>query len=271
MRIPHKKRLVLAAGSVATVGAVSALVVGATFGLFSSGTVTQTNTFTAAKVTLTKTATASCSISTLVPGDKSSGYANIDTASHRPDSHAVHLHSEVHRWRAAYLGLSVTVVGTAGATAPGLYNGTSGTGLKLKVSDTASVTFTLAGLTSATSSTSNLFVSTSPIPSGTSIKFSVNFALPRAMTNKYQGAKTTLKLKVGAVQSGNNHPSTGTCTTAGKQCTAGSAGASEVTMARTNPGDGTAMGREVRHRRALARAVVGGWASAWWPAPWPWR
>ncbi len=223
MKFTHKKQLLFGVGSVATIAATAALVTGGTLGLFSSGSVSQTNKYTSGTVSLTKSATAACTISTMVPGDKSTGY--VTSTPHRTDPTDTPCTFTVKYTGSvpSYLGLSVAVAGTKGPTTTphvtGLYTGTSGTGLKLNITDSSTTAYTLSGLTAATSSTDNLLVSTTPVAPNTTYKFTVNFALPRAMTNKYQGAKSTLKLTVAAVQAGNNKPTTGTCTTAGKTCT----------------------------------------------------
>lgn len=224
----YRKLILILSGVVVTLLALSALLLSGTFGLLSSSSAGQTDKFTAGKVTLTKTATAKCTIGAtapLQPGDKSSGYtlttAHRTDATFTPCTFTVKYTGTVK----ATLGLDIALAGTAGTSTPhvtGLYTGktpTTAKSLRLKVTSTgsAAITYTLATLTAYNSHATDLLIAKTVTPGKTNT-FTVNFALPRAATNKYQGAKTTVTLSVLAVQSGNNHPSSG-CATAGKKCT----------------------------------------------------
>ena len=63
-----KKRLLLAAGSAATVAAVAMLAAGITFGLFSATTASQTKQFSAGTVTLSSDTSGACSVAAMLPG-----------------------------------------------------------------------------------------------------------------------------------------------------------------------------------------------------------
>src|ERR1043165_9027422 len=97
-KMKGKKRLFLAAGTIASVGAVIALAVGVTFGLFSATQSSGPDNFAAGTVTMTQPLIDNCGIDHSVPGD--SGTCTIT---------ATYDGSEP-----ANLGIDVSVAGTAG-------------------------------------------------------------------------------------------------------------------------------------------------------------
>jgi hypothetical protein len=128
----------------------------------------------------------------------------------------------------AYLAVDVAV---SNGTIP-LYDGTA-TGLQLYLKDgtpttylsstapTAGTTFTAQGGTSTSlpvGTTANLLVSPTPAATNATVSFTLNYAVPIASGNTYQGGSSTVTLTFHAVQAGNN-PVTGACL-AGQQCNA---------------------------------------------------
>jgi hypothetical protein len=220
MRTSMKRRLALGAAAATTVGAVATLVAGFTFGLFSATQSSGANTFTAGTVTVGAGSPASvtCTISNMVPGDSSSG-ASTGSNADTPCTYNVKYTGSASAW------LAVDVAVGNGSTV--LYDGTA-TGLQLYLKDGSTsyvngTTFAQQGGGSASlpaGTTPNLLVSTSPAATGTAVNFSLDYALPTAAGNGYQGGSTTVTLTFHAVQSGNN-ALPGGCA-AGQQCNAGS-------------------------------------------------
>ena len=225
MRASVRKPLVVAAAAATAVGAVATLTAGFTFGLFSATESSGTNSFTAGTVSVTTGSPASvtCTISAMVPGDSSAG-APIGNNSDTTCTYNVKYTGTA----SAYLGVDIAIAN--GSTA--LYDD-SATGLQLYLKDgsstsyvtstapTAGTTFTKEGGTSAalpTGTTSDLLVSTTPATNGQAVDFSLDYALPIASGNTYQGGSTTVTLTFHAVQSGSN-ALPADCA-AGQQCTA---------------------------------------------------
>jgi hypothetical protein len=202
-----KKRLALGAGAVATVGAVATLVAGVTFGLFSATQTGSTNTFTAGTVTLTNPVNVSCTVGPMAPGDSSAGYTPVPAGQTDPQTAACTFAVTYGGNLPAYLGVDAAVGGTS------LYDGT-GSGLQFQISD-GPTSYATGGVLNGTS---DLLVSTTPdaASSSTLHTLTVNYALPTASPNSYQGKSTTLTLTIHAVQSGNNN-FVGGCT-AGHTC-----------------------------------------------------
>ena len=227
MKMSRKKKkwLAIIVGSVATAGAAATLAGGVTFGLFSASGASGANTFTGGTVTVgTGTPTSvTCSITNMVPGDSSSGApigGKTDTA--------CTYNMKYTGSATAYLAVDVAV---SNGTTP-LYDGTA-TGLQLYLKDgvpstyltstapTAGTTFVAQGGTSASlpiGTTANLLVSTTPAATNAAVSFTLNYAVPIATGNTYQGGSATVTLTFHAVQAGNN-PVTGACL-AGQQCNA---------------------------------------------------
>jgi len=211
-----KKRLAIIVGSVATVGAAATLAGGVTFGLFSASGGGGANTFTGGTVTVGTGTPASvvCTITNMVPGDSSAGApigGKADTA--------CTYNMKYTGSATAYLAVDVAV---SNGTIP-LYDGTA-TGLQLYLKDgtpttyltstapTAGTTFTAQGGTSASlpiGTTANLLVSTTPAATNTAVSFTLNYAVPIATGNTYQGGSATVTLTFHAVQSVNNPLPTG--------------------------------------------------------------
>ena len=220
-----KKRLAIIAGSVATVGAAATLAGGVTFGLFSASGASGANTFTGGTVTVGTNTPISvvCTLANMVPGDSSSGAA-IGSKAATACTYNMKYTGSATAWMAVDVAVS-------NGTTP-LYDGTA-TGLQLYLKDgtpttyltstapTAGTTFTAQGGTATslpTGTTANLLVSTTPATTGTAVSFTLNYAVPIATGNAYQGGSATVTLTFHAVQAGNN-PLPGACV-AGQQCNA---------------------------------------------------
>jgi len=220
-----KKRLAIIAGSVATVGAAATLAGGVTFGLFSASGAGGANTFTGGTVTVgTGTpVSVNCVITNMVPGDSSSGAA-IGSKAATACTYNMKYTGSATAWMAVDVAVS-------NGTTP-LYDGTA-TGLQLYLKDgtpstyltstapTAGTTFAAQGGAATslpTGTTANLLVSTTPAAPNTSVSFTLNYAVPIATGNAYQGGSATVTLTFHAVQAGNN-PLPGACV-AGQQCNA---------------------------------------------------
>ena len=220
-----KKRLAIIAGSVATVGAAATLAGGVTFGLFSASGAGGANTFTGGTVTVgTGTpVSVNCVITNMVPGD-SSGGATIGSKLDTACTYSMKYTGTATAW------LAVDVAVTNGTTS--LYDGTA-TGLQLYLKDgtpttyltstapTAGTTFIAQGGTATSlpvGTTANLLVSPTPAATNAAVSFTLNYAVPIASGNTYQGGSATVTLTFHAVQAGNN-PVTGACL-AGQQCNA---------------------------------------------------
>jgi hypothetical protein len=220
-----KKRLAIIAGSVATVGAAATLAGGVTFGLFSASGAGGANTFTGGTVTVgTGTpVSVNCVITNMVPGDSSSGAA-IGSKADTACTYNMKYTGSATAWMAVDVAVS-------NGTTP-LYDGTA-TGLQLYLKDgtpstyltstapTAGTTFAAQGGAATslpTGTTANLLVSTTPAAPNTAVSFTLNYAVPIATGNAYQGGSATVTLTFHAVQAGNN-PLPGACV-AGQQCNA---------------------------------------------------
>jgi len=198
-----KRRLLLAASALAGVGAVAAIVAGVTFGLFSSSQSSGANSFAAGTVSVGNPTSTTCTVTNMVAGDESTGYAPGLAGNTQAVKDATCTFQVQYGGSApAFIGLKLSVGGT------GLYDG-SVTGLQFQVSD-GSASYTTGGALNSTSQ--ELYVGTDS--GSTTHTFTVNYALPTNAGNAYQGKNTTLTLEVDAVQAGNNGTASG--------CTAGS-------------------------------------------------
>lgn len=222
MRMSMRKRLALGAAAVATAGAAATLVAGFTFGLFSASESSGGNTFTAGTVTVGAGSPSSvtCTITNMVPGDASTGQGGSDT----PCTFNVQYTGSANAW----LGVDVAI--SNGTT--NLYDG-SATGLQLFLKDSGSTAYLSGtsykpegGASAAlpTSGVSNLLVSTSPATTSTAVNFSLDYALPSAAGNGYQGGSVTVTFTFHAVQAGSN-ALPADCA-AGHQCSAAGDGSS---------------------------------------------
>jgi hypothetical protein len=188
MKMSIKKRLVLGAAAIATVGAAATLVAGVTFGLFSATPQSQTNNFTAGTVSLGSTATSTCVVPPyIVPGD--SGTC-VFSATYTGNV-------------SAFIGLTTSTTGT-------LYTG-DGTDnadhLVVTITDNATVPNTYSN------NGTDLYVSTDGSGAAAHV-FTVTWSLPKTADNGYQGTSAAVVLTVSAVQSANN----GSCPTVTAVC-----------------------------------------------------
>jgi hypothetical protein len=226
MNRTFRRRLALAAAAMATLGAAGGLLGSSSLALFSGTEAGSGNTFTAGTVTvgLGTGTSVTCTVSNMNPGDSSAG-APIGS---KADSSCV--------WYVKYTGnvsawLGVDVNITNGSTA--LYDGTAN-GLQLYLKDansttyltstapTAGTTYKNSGGTATslpTGTTADLLVSTTAATSGTAATFTLDYALPIASGNTYQGGSATVTLTFHAVQS-TDQTLPSACTYAGYQCPA---------------------------------------------------
>jgi hypothetical protein len=223
-----KKRIAVAVGVAASIGAIATMASGVTFGLFSGSQAGGGNSFTSGTVSVgTGTPTSvTCTITNMVPGDSSAG-APIGGKADTTCTYNVKYTGSASAW------LAVDVAVSNGSTS--LYDGTA-TGLQLYLKDaapatyltstapTAGTTFKTAAGTSTTlpvTGALDLLVSTTAATTNSAVSFSLDYAVPIVSGNTYQGGSATVTLTFHAVQSGNN-PLPLTCTTAGAQCLPGS-------------------------------------------------
>ncbi len=223
-----KKRVALALGVAASIGAIATLASGTTFGLYSAAEASTGNSFTTGTVTVgTGTPTSvTCTITNMVTGDSSAGAA-IGSKADTTCTYNVKYTGSAPAW----LAVDVAVANSS----PALYDDTAA-GLQLYLKDasstsyltstapTAGTTYKTAGGTATAlpaAGITDLLVSATAATTGTAASFSLDYALPIASGNTYQGGSATVTLTFHAVQSGNN-PLPLTCTTAGTQCLPGS-------------------------------------------------
>jgi hypothetical protein len=222
-----KIRLALAGAIAVTIGAVATLVGGVSFGLFSGSASSSTQSFTAGTVTVgagTPTSV-TCTITNMVPGDSSAG-APIGSKADTTCTYNVKYTGSANAW------LAVDVTVSNGSTP--LYDGTA-TGLQLylkagtttfltSTAPTAGTTYAAQGGTAtslpAGSTTPNLLISTTAATTNTAVSFTLDYAVPIASGNTYQGGSAMVTLTFHAVQSGNN--ALPTACAAGQQCNAAS-------------------------------------------------
>jgi predicted ribosomally synthesized peptide with SipW-like signal peptide len=216
------RRLALVTGSITTLAAVAALGAGVSLALFSASSAGSANTFTAGTVSIGSPTSTTCTVSGMEPGDESTGYSgsNVTGNTQATKDAACTFQVTYTGSGAAWIGLGTATSGTA------LYDGTS-SGLNFQISDGASTSYTTSGVLNTNSSSSPLLVSATPdAGSGTggdkTYTFTVNYGLPTAAGNAYQGKSTTLTLTVYAVQSNNNGYATTNGLSGGTACTAGS-------------------------------------------------
>jgi hypothetical protein len=206
-----KKRLFMAAATLASVGAVIALATGVTFGLFSASTSSGTSSFTAGDVSINSPAESDCTAANMVPGDATAGWvtANSTGAVNAANASEVACTFKVKYTGSApaYLGLDVNITGT-GNGGNGLYDGTA-TGLQYLIQDDQATPTVYANghpftATGGTASGSDLLVSDTPFTTGESVTFTVDYYLPIGAGNSYQDAASSLAMTVHAVQSDHN-------------------------------------------------------------------
>jgi hypothetical protein len=228
MKTSSKKRKALGGSLIASIGVVAIIAVGMTLGLYGTSQASTGNSVTDGTVTVGTGAPASvtCTIANMMPGDSSAG-APIGSRADSACSYNVRYTGSATAW------LAVDVTITNGSTA--LYDGTA-TGLQLDLNDAAATsylastapaagtTFKTAAGTATTlpaGSTADLLVSTTAAATNSAVSFSLDYALPIASGNIYQGGSATVTLTFHAVLAGTNSLP-GTCASAGNQCLAGS-------------------------------------------------
>ncbi len=238
MKTTAKKRVALRGSLIASIGVVAIIAAGMTLGLVGTsrastgnsitGNGITGNSITGGAVTVGAGAPASvtCTIANLVPGDSSAG-APIGSKADASCTYNVEYTGSASAW------LAVDVAVANGSTA--LYDGTA-TGLQLYLNDATSTSYlasaapadgttykTAAGAAASLPATGiqDLLVTTTAATTGTSASFTLDYALPIASGNIYQGGSARVTLTFHAVMSGDN-PLPAACTTAGQQCLAGS-------------------------------------------------
>ena len=227
MKLSVKKRVALAAGVAVTIGAVATMASGLTFGLYSASEASPGNSFTSGTVTVgTGTPTSvTCTITNMVPGDSSAG-APVGSKADTTCTYNVKYTGSASAW------LAVDVAVTNGSTS--LYDGTA-TGLQMYLKDANSATYLTSTAPTAgttfknqagtatslpTTGAQDLLVSTTAATTNGAVSFSLDYAVPIASGNTYQGGSATVTLTFHAVQSANNPLPTGCA--AGQQCLPGS-------------------------------------------------
>jgi hypothetical protein len=232
----NRKRAAIAGGAVVTIGAIAALLMGSTFGFFSSaGTASGSNTFTAGNVVVGLDpggTQVTCAIGPMSPGDTQAKTGNAVC------KYQVKYTGNVKAFMAVDLGItgsggtpSVTYGSTAPTAAQGLYDGTA-TGLQVTISDGTTtymngVQYTSQAGTPATLtptggavSISDLLVNTTPITTNATTDITVNYTLPTTAGNAYNLATSSIVLTIHAVQADNNPLPVG-CSATGMVCATG--------------------------------------------------
>ena len=226
MRMSTKKRVIVGAGMISTLGAVATLVAGVTFGFFSATVPGQDSTFAAGTVTFDQPAANTCSVSNIQPGDSGTCTFNVVTYTGTVSG-------------GAYLGVDLAVTnplagspvqpyapgnaGTIPTAAPALYDGTAN-GLQVSITDNQSPQVTYmnqdqwngVAASGTTPSITDLLVNTTPFTTTTSVTFTINWSLPVTANNAYADAGSTITMLVHAVQASHNGTTSG-CT-AGDVC-----------------------------------------------------
>jgi len=213
MRRSRKRRLVFAAGVLATVGSVAALSTGVTYGFFSATSPSQDNTFSSGTVSLSQPFATSCSVTAIQPGDAGSCQFTVTYAGTVSGG--------------VWLGMDLAVTnpvpgvpvapyapgasGDVPAAAAGLYD-SSASGLQVTITDNqpspvtymSGTTWNGAPTVGATPSVADLLVDTTPVTATSSVTFTVSWQLPISAGNAYDGAASTISILVHAVQAANN-------------------------------------------------------------------
>ncbi len=195
-----KKRLFLAAGTLASVGAIVALATGVTFGLFSANAPATQSSFASGTLTLGTPVNHECTITNMVPGDESTGYTGADVTGNTQSPKDASCTFQVQYTGSvpADIGLSLTPDGT-------LYDA-SPAGLQYQITDDLGDSFTAGGVLNG-SSGDKLWVASDAgngVGGDHTYTITVNFGLPTATGNDYQDLSATLDMTLYAVQAGNN-------------------------------------------------------------------
>jgi predicted ribosomally synthesized peptide with SipW-like signal peptide len=203
-----KKRLLVAAAALASVGAVVALVAGVTFGFFSASTTNTGNTFSAGTVTMGSSFTSTCQVADVLPADTGSctftvAYGGADFANLGLDVAVAPNGTQPTSVPECY-GAAVTNV-PAGGLFDGSNNGLQITGL----SDSLSTPYTIGAggldLDALTAHTNDLLVAKAT-SSTAPITFTLDYKMANngCVDNNYQGASSAFTFTVHAVQSAHN-------------------------------------------------------------------
>jgi hypothetical protein len=227
MKTTAKKRVALRGSLIASIGVVAIIAIGMTLGLYGTSQAS-TGNFSDGTGTVTvgtgAPASVTCTIPDMVPGDSSAG-APIGSKADASCTYNVKYTGGASAW------LAVDVTITNGSTA--LYDGTA-TGLQLYLNDANSTYLTSAAPAAGTTykteagtaatlpatGIQDLLVGTTAAAAGTSANFTLDYALPIASGNIYQGGSATVTLTFHAVEAGTNSLP-GACAAAGQQCLAG--------------------------------------------------
>ncbi|MGC1184751.1 MAG: hypothetical protein WBA31_06315 [Candidatus Dormiibacterota bacterium] len=248
------KRFGLVLAGVVTVGAIGSLALGASFALFSSNVASAPNSFAAGTVTLgpnTTTGYVTCTETNLAAGDSSAGYPGGNQVDPTCDSSAVYSGS-----LNAYIGAQISFTSTSAAGGYALINNNdpnaSSQEIQFNGHDpwSAAWTSTDSSLTvnCGTNSTTQVQTCTGstqiyvvgaagpdPNPSGIanlekyyniggtegSVAANLDYYLPLASGNGYQGSSATVTITFFAVQCSNN--ASGDPSAANADCSAGNA------------------------------------------------
>jgi hypothetical protein len=252
MRSAVKRRVALISATVTTLGAVTTLATGVTFGLFSASVTSTPNEFSSGSVTLGTPTQVACSISGMLPGDSSTG-APIGSNADAACTYDVTYTGSID----AYLAVDISVYNPS-TSAPALYDG-SDSGLQLYLADTTNdVTYitgdTVAAPTKGTTfeadtgtgtptqttlplntppttvaglpvynSTMDLLSTAAPVASGATVELTLNYAIPTGSA-AFNGGDADVVLTIHAVQDTDANVlacATITVPTVGDQCLAG--------------------------------------------------
>jgi hypothetical protein len=213
---------------------VAAVIAGVTLARMSTSENGVANSFTAETLSVTTGSPASvtCTTTGLLPG-VSSADALIGTNTAPTCTFDVKYTGGV----SAYLGVDMAV--SNGPTA--LFSSGSSSGLQLYLTDASSTTYVTSNASNTggtgdttytgeggapaalpTAGISDLLVSRTAATNGTTVNFSLDYALPQDSANTFQGGSVTIVLTFHAVQSANN-TLPADCA-AGRQCNAGGDG-----------------------------------------------
>ena len=224
MRPSVKRRLALATAATTTFGAVTTLVAGVTFGLFSATLNSPTNHFATGSVSLTQAAATQCNLTSMVPNDSSKG-APIGSNDETPCTFGV-----------SYTGVSAYLAVDIDVAIPGsgaLYDGTS-KGLQLYLTDgggnhyvygdtvvpggtgTQLVNDAGSTVTLPVGDTKDLLITTAATTS-TTVTLTLDYGLT-SDSGSYTSAAVDVTLTVHAVQSEGNTLSCASTPTIGHQC-----------------------------------------------------
>lgn len=190
MRVPRRLALTLVA-----LGAVGAVVAGATFAAFQSQAVSQAPAFAVGTVRLdTIGGSADCTLANLKPGEGSTGLGGTQP----PCTYTVIYRGTLAGW----VGLNVTVQPQTG----GLYTAGSSTGLQLEVTDAYGNTYAVGGIDQLVKVPAAAVDTNSDgsVKAGWQDTFTINYFLPADASGTRAGTHSTVTLLAHAVQESND-------------------------------------------------------------------